>query len=419
MKGLFNAREIIWQLAFAVGGGIVLTIGLIVEPLSIFDHVGWGFVLVLLAGLGSWSEVAIEPYGTLNLSPVVFLTAGAVFGLADALFLAIIAPVCGLVIQRLLSSVKMSPFEALGSAGEAALSLAIAGSWVASSQQRDPLLDLLQLSTLTLAGMFVFRAVRVAATEGVSLGRLMSPLARRAIPHYVVMLMTLPIIWLTFGLIGLPGVVLSVVVLVETYYPWKLLGEQRDLFLKSLQMMSNAVDLKDPYTAHHSRRVADSSVMFARGLGAPEDEVERIRIGALMHDIGKIAVPGKIIRKPSKLTDDEMNLMKSHVSEGVSLIQGLEILQESTDIVRHHHENYDGSGYPDGLAGEAIPLGARIVFVADAFDALATDRPYRKGRSHADAMQVVKANAGRQFDPKVVEVLQKMGDRMRALSRVR
>jgi HD-GYP domain-containing protein (c-di-GMP phosphodiesterase class II) len=127
-----------------------------------------------------------------------------------------------------------------------------------------------------------------------------------------------------------------------------------------------------------------------------------------MHDIGKIAVPGNIIRKPSKLTSDEMNLMRRHVGAGASLIEGLEVLENSTDIVQHHHENFDGTGYPSGLAGSTIPLGSRIVFVADAFDALTTDRPYRKGKIRSEALDVLTTNAGSQFDPRVVEALKTM-----------
>jgi len=147
---------------------------------------------------------------------------------------------------------------------------------------------------------------------------------------------------------------------------------------------------------------------MARILDTPEEEVERIRIGALMHDIGKIGVPGGIIRKPSKLTDEEMETMKRHVEAGASIVEELEILNRSTDIVQHHHENFDGTGYPAGLAGQQIPLGARIVFVADAFDALTTDRPYRQGRSTTEALGVLDTNASTQFDPRAVEALKKV-----------
>jgi len=142
----------------------------------------------------------------------------------------------------------------------------------------------------------------------------------------------------------------------------------------------------------------------------PEEEVERVRIGGLMHDIGKIGISGSIIRKPGKLTQEERLLMMRHSSVSADIIQYLEILGESAEMVRHHHEHCDGSGYPDGLTREKIPVGSRIILVSDAFDALTTDRPYRKGASKADAIAVIQSNTGTQFDPGAVEALVRVVD---------
>jgi putative nucleotidyltransferase with HDIG domain len=198
------------------------------------------------------------------------------------------------------------------------------------------------------------------------------------------------------------------ITLIEAYYPWKLLGEQSGVLLTSLQMMAQAVDLKDPYTSNHSQRVSRYAVRLARTMGVPEDEVERIRIGGLMHDLGKIGISGRIIRKPGKLTPEEQAMMRQHSSVSADIIKHLEILGESAKMVRHHHENYDGSGYPDGLKGEEIPLASRVIFVADAFDALVTDRPYRKGATREEALEVIRKHAGTQFDRNVVEALERI-----------
>jgi len=203
---------------------------------------------------------------------------------------------------------------------------------------------------------------------------------------------------------------LATIILVETYYPLKLLGEQRGVLLTSVQMMAQAVDLKDPYTSNHSQRVSKYAVRIARALDLDEAEVERIRVGGLLHDIGKIGISGRIIRKPGKLTEEERASMKKHSTISAEIIQQLTVLGESTPMVRHHHEHCDGSGYPDGLTRERIPIGSRIILVCDAYDALTTDRPYRKGASKADALAVIRANAGTQFDVEVFKALERIAD---------
>lgn len=386
-------------------GGILLT-----QTRMVSTDLAWVAVLVILAGLVHWFEIPLESYHSWNLSPIVYFTVTFAYGVRYGMIVALIAPLVGTVIHRLLGARSLDFRLAFSTGGTSALSLGIATylTEFTSGEGGARLLHLLQLSVLSMLAVSILSAVRVAMVERITLSRLLRPFSRLIFPHVLSMIAAVPVVWLAYELIGPLGIILSMIVVVEAYYPWKLLGEQRALFLKSLQMMSNAVDLKDPYTAHHSRRVAENSVRLARALSVPEEEVERIRIGALMHDIGKIAVPGSIIRKPSKLTLEEMELMKNHVETGAALIGDLEILEASAEIVLHHHENYDGSGYPRGIAGEAIPLGSRIVFVADAFDALTTDRPYRKGRSQSEALEVVRANVGRQFDPKVVRGLEEL-----------
>jgi putative nucleotidyltransferase with HDIG domain len=164
-----------------------------------------------------------------------------------------------------------------------------------------------------------------------------------------------------------------------------------------------ALALRDVETEAHSRRVAAWTVMLVQRLGVPREQWQAVELGGLLHDIGKIGVPDSILKKPGKLTDEEWVEMRRHPELGCTILSGIPSLASAVDIVRSHHERWDGAGYPDGLAGDAIPLNARIFALSDAYDALTADRPYRKGRSHAIAVEVLRPEAARQFDPQVVE----------------
>lgn len=167
--------------------------------------------------------------------------------------------------------------------------------------------------------------------------------------------------------------------------------------------ISSAVDARDVYTAGHSRRVSDDSMAIAKSMKLTRREVEIVRIGALLHDVGKIGVPDEVLQKQGPLTIEEFRQVKEHPLIGRRILEKVEAFHDYIPAVELHHENHDGTGYPWGLKGEMIPLLARIVHVADAYDAMVTDRPYRKGLGRSEALEVLHANAGTQFDPQVVE----------------
>ncbi len=170
--------------------------------------------------------------------------------------------------------------------------------------------------------------------------------------------------------------------------------------------MVKAIEARDPYTSGHSRRVAHYSKIIARGIGLTAHEIERVGIAALLHDVGKIhEVYAPILRKPDKLTPDEWAIMQTHPIKSAELVSTVSQLQDIVSAVRHHHENWDGSGYPDGLAGEDIPLGARVVLFADTIDAMTTDRPYRKALGEAQVRAELIKYRGKQFDPEICEKL--------------
>ena len=180
--------------------------------------------------------------------------------------------------------------------------------------------------------------------------------------------------------------------------------EQREMFLGTVRALTASIDAKDPYTCGHSERVADLAASLAWALGMPPHDVERIRIAGLVHDIGKIGMPEHILRKPGRLTEEEFGVMKRHPEIGHRILQDIPQLADVLPGVLHHHERYDGRGYPHGVAGEDIPLSARIIALADSFDAMSSNRTYRSALARAQVLSEIRKCGGTQFDPRLAEV---------------
>jgi putative nucleotidyltransferase with HDIG domain len=173
--------------------------------------------------------------------------------------------------------------------------------------------------------------------------------------------------------------------------------------LEAIESLNATVEAKDPYTAGHSLRVQRISLSIAQELMVSPKELDAVRFGGLFHDIGKIAIPDVLLTKPAKLSDDEYELMKRHSSEGARIVSKFGRLRECVPIIRHHHERWDGAGYPDNLAGEDIPLLATVVGFADAWDAMTIERPYQRALRMDEALAEVRDNRGTQFSPHVVD----------------
>jgi HD domain len=189
------------------------------------------------------------------------------------------------------------------------------------------------------------------------------------------------------------------------YLSFKNSRELRNSTRVLLENMADTVDLRDPYTGGHSRRVAEYCAGILRELQLPGIEADIIISAARMHDIGKVAVPDDILKKPGRLEAEERRIMEAHARAGATLLSGYPDFRRGRDMVCHHHERWDGSGYPDHLKSYDIPLGARVIAVADAFDAMTSDRPYRKALSLRQAAAALRQESGRQWDPRVVEAL--------------
>lgn len=187
-------------------------------------------------------------------------------------------------------------------------------------------------------------------------------------------------------------------------------NEVERAYMGTLEALIKALEIRDHETEGHSRRVVQYTLALAQQLGVSEDQLVPIMRGALLHDIGKIGVPDAILRKPGPLSAEEWTIMKQHTRFGYQMLKGIDFLKEATPIILSHHERFDGTGYPTGLSEVDIPLGARIFAVADAYDAITSDRPYRRGRTHEAALEEIRSCAGTQFDPTVVAALLSLPD---------
>ncbi|MGD0516805.1 MAG: HD domain-containing phosphohydrolase [Thermoguttaceae bacterium] len=184
----------------------------------------------------------------------------------------------------------------------------------------------------------------------------------------------------------------------------ELYRQQSDLLAGFVRAFTSAIDAKDPYTCGHSDRVARIAVRLAKELGCDEQLLNTLHLSGMLHDIGKIGINDDVLHKPGKLSNEEFQHIKTHVEIGSRILRDLNNLKDVMPVVLHHHESWDGGGYPENLEGERIPLAARIVAVADAYDAMSSDRPYREGMSEEKIEQILHNGAGKQWDPEIIEV---------------
>lgn len=251
--------------------------------------------------------------------------------------------------------------------------------------------------TLALSAAAIRTHQPLARVWTVSIGNILIGLAAQA-----------PLGWLMAQIatsVGQWAALLFMVPLLLARYSFSRYSEFRDLFFGSVSALSQAIDAKDGFTRGHADRVSRIAGAIAREMRLREHEIEQIELAGLLHDIGKIGVEDRILMKPSRLDEDETQLMRRHPEYGAAILEPSAALRPLAPLVLAHHENYDGTGYPQGLKGEAIPIGARIIIVADAYEAMTSDRIYRKALGHERAMEQLDKHSGTQFDPAVVRAL--------------
>jgi len=231
----------------------------------------------------------------------------------------------------------------------------------------------------------------------------------------------------TISMIVFSGLLILYLLLIKIIYNFsnKMLKQNESLIHKSKDLkeayfklnlsykstvltLSKAIDARDTYTAGHSDRVTKVSLKIGQVLGLSLDQLNVLEIAALLHDVGKIGIPDGVLNKPGKLTNEEFNQIKEHPSIGVDILKTIEFLDKALPIILHHHEKFNGTGYPSGISGEAIPIESRIICVADSYDAMTSDRPYRKGLLHSVAVNELIKFKGIQFDSKIVDAFLKI-----------
>ncbi len=366
--------------------------------------VGVWFALLLVAEA---FPVSMIRGGTMTVASILDVGAFLLFGpwIAGALDL-----VTTLLAQVLV--LRQRPGEAALNAGLYATTTILAGSaYLAAGGSLGPTHPLQSLLPVTLAASLYFMintlvvSLVLATRTGEDPARVWRHQFRDGVPQYALSI--------GFGLLfaqvrvatGIPGVLLLVLPLLFARYALQLYADLKEDLVSFVRALSVVLDAVDPYTHEHSVRVAEYSVRVARHLGLPEGEVETIHYAALCHDIGKIAQRPDVIRKPDALDSEERRLMMRHPEAGARIVGQIRSLRAAAAMVRTHHWRPDGRGYPSGLREPEVPLGARIIHACDAFDAMTSDRPYRKGLPVDRALAELARHAGTQFDPRPVAAL--------------
>ena len=384
------------------------------------------YVLCGLALLNGPLSIRIPSMrATISVSEGILFTAALLFGPAAA---TVVAAIDGLAVS--LWSRKRSATQTLFGIGEPAISVCVASLLFYYLADVPPLLHhatpfapvVVPLLALTLVYSSL-NTLLAGTAVWLDVGGAPLTLLRQHLPNlaldFSVSLSAAAVVIQTSGSPALAAMVVLVPMLVAGYISShhtagrledtnRHLSELRRLYDSTVETLAMAIDAKDQVTHGHIRRVQLTSTHLARALGANDTEVRALEAAALLHDLGKIAVPEHILNKPGPLTPAEYEEMKKHAHVGASILSGIEFPFPVVPIVRHHHESWDGTGYPDGLKGVAIPLGARILAVVDCYDALTSDRPYRRRMTHEDALEIIRSRSGRMYDPAVVEAFMRV-----------
>jgi len=258
-----------------------------------------------------------------------------------------------------------------------------------------------------------FFVMVVSFAQNVRIKKIWRTSIKEMIPSYIAEAPMGFLMAIVYTEVGIVGILLFFLPLLLARRSFELYTKMRKVYLDTIRALAAAIDAKDPYTKGHSERVSEMSVILAQELNLSDNDIENIEYTALLHDIGKIGIDDSILGKKSSLTDQEFDKIKEHTIMGANIIQPVDFLKNSYRAIYHHHEKYNGKGYPDGIKSEDIPILARIIAVADAYDAMSSDRPYRKKLSKDKILKELKDQSGKQFDPGIVKAFISVLDRER------
>ncbi|MDN5302494.1 MAG: hypothetical protein PWQ60_2008 [Thermoanaerobacteraceae bacterium] len=270
---------------------------------------------------------------------------------------------------------------------------------------KEDLIPIILLVVTYLIVNIVLVTIGISTIKKESLIRIFSSNFKWALPNYLALAPLGVLLAIIYINVGSLGIFLFLVPLLIARHSFQLYMNMRKIYLETIQALATAIEAKDPYTRGHSERVAMYSSIIAEEMNLPEDFLNTLNFAALLHDIGKIGIPDEILNKPGKLSEYEFDKIKIHPILGANIVGKIDFLAQASSYIRFHHERQNGRGYPEGLKGENIPLGAAILAVADAFDAMTSDRPYRRAWNLDDTLHEIESNSGIQFRPEVVEAL--------------
>ena len=370
---------------------------------------------IVISTLAEFLPVNLPTSGSVTIGFPIDFVVILVYGPATAMFITIFGAIVGELMQR-----KISWYKILFNASQYALSSGIAGIVYQKSGGvvGTPNITNYIIPAIICALIYYFInsslfVMVIHFAEGISLWTIWKNQLKGIIATYIALAPIGFIMAMVYVSIGIWGIILFFFPLILARRSFELYTKMRKVYLDTIRALAAAIDAKDPYTKGHSERVAETSVALAQELNLSDKDIENIEYTALLHDIGKIGIADNILGKTSSLTDKEFDKIKEHTVMGAKIIEPVDFLKNSYKAIYHHHEKYNGKGYPDGLKSENIPLSARIIAVADAYDAMGSDRPYRKKLNMNKILKELKDQSGKQFDPEVVKALISVLDRER------